>query len=81
MAFAQTLRAVQAARAISLAFACLSVILFSFVIKLRRESRTAFLSELKKEHGDIFDIGEPTHSAWGGLALIGVCQARLVLST
>lgn len=72
MAFEQTLRRVQAARAISTTLACLAVILFSFVIKLRRQSRDAFLKELKSEHGDLFEIGNPTHTAYGGLALIGL---------
>jgi len=72
MAFQRTLRAVQAARAATTIFSCVSIVLFAFCIKLRRDSSAQFLAELHDAHPGVFDIGEPSHGAWGSVALLGV---------
>ena len=72
MAFEHTLRSVQAARAASTIGGCISIIFFAFVIQLRAEARSKFLKELQDNHPGLFEVEEPAHSTWGGLALVGV---------
>lgn len=77
MAFERTLRMVQIGRAATTISACISIIFFAFVIKLRSDARYKFLKELTDAHPDIFDIGEPSHGTWGGVALGGVSWVPL----
>ena len=73
MPFEQTLKAVQVARAVATVCASTSIVMFSFLTKLRRDSRLAFLKDLQDQAGQDFEIGIPSYSAWGNLALVGVC--------
>jgi len=74
MSFHRTLRLVQATRALTIVFACISVIMFSFTIDMRFKARLKFIGEIQNSMPGVFENQPPTRSSFGTLALLGVCN-------